>query len=342
MNRKLLCAALASAAPFVAMGVRAESLPDQMFLISTPAAGIVDYKGVGTASFNQSQGTNQSMTVGSNSIFGVNAAASNSSDYASQASATLALTEASTLKQINGTASNAFTSYLSGEQATTTVSDGDGNEFEVDNSVSSIQAIINIKHSPDSDAALRSLSDSFNAGATASANSIHGAAYDQSSGQHSSEADYESQWQSSYTNAYTEAYNAAAAELGQSESTSQVDVIGLGSLADITTQDSTTFTAESDRVTQSTTGQEGGTGNASSQGNLASTSYVNVSETSTASGFMQAFHGGAPKNLGELTLVDVQQNNDGTYSVHGQRTVSQTETYTTDASGNITGSPAVN
>ena len=344
MNRKLLWAALASVAPFVPMGVRADGLPDQMFLINTPAAGIVDYKGVGTASFSQSQGTNQSMTVGSNSSFGVNAAASNSSDYASKASATLALTEASTLKQINGTASNAFNSYLSGQSSTTSVVDQDGNEFSIDDSVSQISAVIDTKHARDTDVILRALSDSFDRGAKASADAIHGTSYDPNSGDYSSEAEYDSEWQKSYSESYTAAYNSASEDLNSSESdsVSKVDVIGLGSLADITTQPTTIFLAESDRVTESATGQEGGTGNASSQGNLISTSYVNVSEAQTASGFMQAFHGAAPKNnLGDLNLLGVVDNNDGTYSVVGDRVISQQETYTTETTGEITAPPTI-
>ena len=345
MNHKLLWAVLASVAPFVPSAVRADDLPDQIFLINTPAAGIVDFKGVGTATFSQSQGSNQSMTVGSNSSFGVNAAASNSNDYSSFASATLNLTEESTLKQINGTAANAFNSYLGQETPTVEFTNpDDGSTVMAQDNVSTINAIIKKDPVIDVSNALEHLSDSFNIGATASANNIHGDTYDPTSADYSSEADYDAQWQKSYSEAYMSAYSSAAADFNGMESNdSEVSILGLGSLSDLTTQASSTFTAESDRLTESATGDEDALGNATAQANLSSTSYVNIAEANTASGFMQAFHGSAPQgNFGDLTLVGVEDNNDGTYSVVGYRTVTQTETYTTDTAGDITGAPAVN
>ena len=80
MKRPLLLAALLAVAP-VAVGGAAKATPLQMFNISTPQAGVVNFSGTGTANFNQSLGTNNSFNVGSSTNLGVNASASSTEDY---------------------------------------------------------------------------------------------------------------------------------------------------------------------------------------------------------------------------------------------------------------------
>ena len=86
------------------------SAPEQasMFVIATPAPGVVDFKGTGSATFTNTQSATESVTVGSNSSFGVTVAGTNTSDYTSNAAASLKLDETTSLNHATGTASNAF------------------------------------------------------------------------------------------------------------------------------------------------------------------------------------------------------------------------------------------
>jgi hypothetical protein len=116
MKRPLLIAALLAVAP-IATGGAAQAQVTQMFNIKTPAAGTVDFRGEGTANFNQSLGTNNSFNVGSSTNLGVNASASSTSDYSSTGSASLKLDGSSRLQQTIGTASSAFNASTAAESS---------------------------------------------------------------------------------------------------------------------------------------------------------------------------------------------------------------------------------
>ena len=115
MKRSLIVAALLTASPLLASAAKAEPL--QMFNITAPAAGVVTFGGTGTASFNQSLGTNNAINVGSSTNLGVNASASSSKDYTSSGTAHLQLQDSSTLQQTIGTATSAFNASTIAESA---------------------------------------------------------------------------------------------------------------------------------------------------------------------------------------------------------------------------------
>jgi hypothetical protein len=114
MKRPLLIAALLAVAP-IATGGAAQAQVSQMFNIKTPAAGTVDFRGEGTANFNQSLGTNNNFNVGSSTNLGVSASASSTSDYSSAGNALLKLDGSSRLQQTIGTATSAFNSSTTAE-----------------------------------------------------------------------------------------------------------------------------------------------------------------------------------------------------------------------------------
>ena len=115
MKRPLLLAAVLAAAPFMAQTAKAEPL--QMFNIVTPAAGVVNFSGTGTANFNQSLGTTNNVNLGSSTNVGVNASASSTSDYTSSGFAQLDLDGSSRMQQTIGTAAQAFNTNTAAEAA---------------------------------------------------------------------------------------------------------------------------------------------------------------------------------------------------------------------------------
>ena len=103
-------------------------------------------------------------------------------------------------------------------------------------------------------------------------------------------------WQADYDAAYSAAYSnavAAANAVGSRESDSTVEVTGLGSIVDINSRDTSNFVAESNVIDGGTRVDNIGNGNASAGASLTSSSYANQSNGTTASGFIQAFEGGA-------------------------------------------------
>ena len=137
------------------------------------------------------------------------------------------------------------------------------------------------------------LNYSFDRGASASADMEWGASYDSTDGRYSSSAEYERNWEASYQQSYSAAYSAANAS-GARESISEVEVQGIGSIADINSQDSSTFQAEASLLatTSDARGDTVGNGNASATSTLGTTSFASQSNATTASAFMQAFSGG--------------------------------------------------
>ena len=137
------------------------------------------------------------------------------------------------------------------------------------------------------------LNSSFDRSATASADMEWGATYDDTDGRYSSEAEYDANWEASYQRAYSAAYSAANAT-GARESISEVEVQGIGSIADVNSQDSSTFQAEASLIagTTGTRTDTVGNGNANATATLGTTSFASQSNATTASAFMQAFTGG--------------------------------------------------
>ena len=105
----------------------------EMFDISTPSAGKINFTGTGTANFNQSIGTNNNFNVGSSTALGVNASASSTEDYTATGDADLQLAGTSRLQQTIGTATSAFNVATASEASSTAAHTS---AFEVANSSS--------------------------------------------------------------------------------------------------------------------------------------------------------------------------------------------------------------
>ncbi|MEB3240924.1 MAG: hypothetical protein VKJ31_02655, partial [Synechococcus sp.] len=83
----LLGGALAVATP---LAVKAETV--QLFQVNTAQPGVMDFKGLGTATYSNSTGTSNSINLGSTTNLGINANVATSTEYAGTASANLSLT----------------------------------------------------------------------------------------------------------------------------------------------------------------------------------------------------------------------------------------------------------
>ena len=137
MKRPILLAALLAASSAMIQAAKAEETHTgqmlRMFDISTPSAGVVNFRGTGTANFNQSIGTNNNFNVGSSTNLGVNASASSTEDYTATGDAHLALAGTSRLQQTIGTATSAFNVATANESSSTAAHTS---AFEVANSSS--------------------------------------------------------------------------------------------------------------------------------------------------------------------------------------------------------------
>lgn len=112
------------------------------------------------------------------------------------------------------------------------------------------------------------------------------AGYDYGSGEFTTQADWQAAYDAEYNAAYTQAQSAAAGTSSRL-SVSDVKVAGIGVIADINSQDSSTFTATADKAAAHQNGN--GNANASAGGNLSTSSYATQANSTTASAFMQAF-----------------------------------------------------
>lgn len=104
MKKPLLIAAAictAGTASFISQPAKAQL--NELFNIKANSAGILEFKGSGTAQFNNSIGTNNSFQVGSNTNLGVNASASSTPEYGVAGQAKLDLAGSTVLRQIIGT-----------------------------------------------------------------------------------------------------------------------------------------------------------------------------------------------------------------------------------------------
>ena len=81
-----------------------------------------------------------------------------------------------------------------------------------------------------------------------------------------------------------------------------------------------------------------GTGNASAGANLATSSYANQSNATTASAFIQAFSGGGGVS-GDLNITGVSGDSTTGYTIDGTRTV--TNDVQIDVTGGVVGSETV-
>jgi uncharacterized protein YecT (DUF1311 family) len=269
-------------------------------------------------------GTNNSFQVGSSTNLGVNASASSTSEYGVTAGATLDMGSDSVLKQVIGTSGNSqsktSTSTAAHEVARNHMRSTDigvdyastrGNyanqgewqvayDTEYNNTFSN--AYSNIKSNESSANQSGTISGVFTTKETGSAISGGSLADFASSASASAEAEYgrdyenrrgtytsstEAEWQAAYDAEYNRAYGAAAAG-AQRTSESEVTVNGIGSDASVTAATTSQFDVQ---ITQNTGMNFGSTAtaNGSSGASLATSSFANQSNASTASGFMQAF-----------------------------------------------------
>ena len=320
MKRSFMLASALAASSFFAASAHADhayASPDPMFTITAPAPGVISFTGSGSATFTNTQGETNAVTVGSNSSFGVTVSGSNTSDYASSAGAILDLADSTSLNHATGTASQAFNEKYTGNVSGTQLNDA----------VSTITSkLVTSTSGGMTEALVSALTGSFDAQAALKAYSVVG---DDPNTPGSSgvvyvdDPDaYGSAWEAVYSEEYSKAYSAASAA-SPSTNSHDLAVTGLGTIANINLLPSSTFDASTQRLDGSTT-QEGGTGNASANMTNANTTFANTSATASASAFAQAFNGGNAANEGDLTVTGLTENDDGSFVVHAER---ETNTY---------------
>ena len=132
-----------------------------------------------------------------------------------------------------------------------------------------------------------------------------------------------------FTQSFNAAYSSAAGLMRTSDSS--VTVTGIGVIADVNASENSSFKASATLFQPLL--DENGNGNASSGANLATSSYANQSNSSTASAFMQAFSGGLPDPQGVTTIDKVnpiyETAGDATTPVVGYDIVTSVVTTTT-------------
>ena len=297
------------------------------FTVTAAKAGSIIFQGDGTAQFNNSVGTNNSFQVGSSTNLGVNASTSSTAEYGVNAGATLDMGASSVMKQVIGTSGSAAqktsTATAAHEvarnhMASTEIGvewDRNSNgrwssegawkvdyDREYNNTYSN--AYSNIKSNETSTGQSGTISGVFKtketgsaktsgsmadwgASASAAAESKYGASYDSSNSNYSFSS--EGAWQAAYDAEYNRAYAGAAAG-AQRTSESEVTVNGIGSDAAITAADTSKFDVQIAQNSGMSFGSTA-TANGNAGASLATSSFANQSNSSTASGFMQAFGG---------------------------------------------------
>jgi hypothetical protein len=176
MKRALLLAAILGGVQVVSTPSKAQTAGAQLFNILTPAAGNIQFSGEGTATFNQSLGTNNNFNVGSSTNLGVNASASTTQDFTATGSAALDLSGSSRIQQTIGTASSAFNTAVVTEAAATAA-----NSIATEAANTSTWGV--------------------------SAEAKYGAEADWNDNQASYEAQWSAGWEAEYKNAYGTAYS---------------------------------------------------------------------------------------------------------------------------------------
>ena len=183
-------------------------------------------------------------------------------------------------------------------------------------------------------AAMEALASSLETGAQETAKAIVGVDY---ASRDSSLADMnENEWNAAYEQEYQQAfasaYSAASGSIKR-ESVSNVDVQGIGVIADVNAASTSKFTATSQLI-DGATRDGNGNGNASAGANLATSSYANQNNATTANAFMQAFSGGLPEANGTETVKSITGDETNGYSITTDRvsTVRNVTAYTVDTS----------
>ena len=116
-----------------------------------------------------------------------------------------------------------------------------------------------------------------------------------------------------------------------------MDVAGIGVIADVNAAATSKFTATSQLI-EGAARDGNGNGNASAGANLATSSYANQNNSTTANAFMQAFSGGLPEANGTQTVKSITGTAADGFSIVTDRvsTVRNTTAYTVDGTGNAT------
>ena len=151
-----------------------------------------------------------------------------------------------------------------------------------------------------------------------------------------SENEWNAAYETKYQQEFASAYSAASGSI-ERKSVSDVDVAGIGVIADVNAASTSKFTAES-KLIETAPRDGNGNGNASAGANLATSSYANQNNSTTANAFMQAFSGGLPEATGVETIKSITGTSADGYSVVTDRvsTVRNTTAYTVDGTGNAT------
>ena len=103
--------------------------------------------------------------------------------------------------------------------------------------------------------------------------------------------------------AFAAAYSTASGAI-ERKSVSNVDVAGIGVIADVNAAATSKFTSTAQLI-EGATRDGNGNGNASAGANLATSSYANQNNATTANAFMQAFSGGLPEAKGVETIKSI-------------------------------------
>ena len=326
MKKSLLVAA-SMVATLAGGSVLESAKASPQFTVTAATPGTISFQGSGTAQFNNSTGTNNSFQVGSSTNLGVNASTSSTAEYGVTGQAQLDLAGTTTLKQVIGTsgasnsktntatrahdvARSAMSSWSGGSSWSAENTNGyateaawqadydreysaaynnsytamNSSETETGNTgtISGVFKTVETGSASNSS----SLAD-WQKSASASAEAEYGADYENRSGTY--QASTEVEWQAAYDAEYNRAYGSAAAGATRS-SESEVTVNGIGSDASVQASDSSTFAVDISQNSGMSFGSTA-TANGSAGASLATSSFANQSQSSTASGFMQAFGG---------------------------------------------------
>jgi hypothetical protein len=336
MRKSIFVAAALAAASFASMPSKA----NDMFNVVAPTAGTIQFSGNGTASFNQSVGSNNSFQVGSSTNLGVNASTSSTPEYGVQSKAQLDLAGTSTLQQVIGTSgtfkraesegSSAYSaassyavdamsragwasSYQAGAQVGGKTYNSEAewkSDYEAAYSLNvkaGYQAAANYANSrTDSQGTDGVISGNFRtvevgsarasgsaadweSNASASASAKYGASYASASPAVKASFSTEAAWKAAYDSEYNAAY-ATASAAGNRYTDSSVTVRGIGSDAKVQAASTSQFLVDINTAGADTSGSTA-TANGSAGANLATSSFANQSQASTANAFMQAFGG---------------------------------------------------
>ena len=192
-------------------------------------------------------------------------------------------------------------------------------------------------------AAMEALADSLQEGATAAAKAELGNTYatrtatgTASDLANMSEAEWDAAYETKYQQAFASAYSNASSSI-ERKSVSDVNVTGLGVIADVNAADSSKFIAKSELI-DGATRDGNGNGNASSGANLATSSYANQNNATTANAFMQAFSGGLPEAYGVESVKSITGDATNGFQITTDRTsvVRTVSDYTVDGTGEAT------